>query len=70
MDFLADNDALGRIGILVGADDRHPPFEVANIIDAIATHVDQQQFVGLDGSYPYDDCLGIVHISHRNWKDM
>jgi hypothetical protein len=42
-DFLAGHDALDRIGVLFQADDRTPPFETANIIDAIATHVDQPQ---------------------------
>jgi hypothetical protein len=44
-DFLAGHDALDRIGVLFQADDRTPPFETANSIDAIATHVDQLQVV-------------------------
>lgn len=42
-DFLAGHDTLDRIGVLFQADDRTPPFETANIIDAIADHVDQRQ---------------------------
>jgi hypothetical protein len=44
-DFLAGQDALDRIGVLFQADDRTPPFETANRIDAIADHVDQPQIL-------------------------
>ena len=44
-DFLAGHDALDRIGVLFQANDRTAPFETANIIDAIADHVDQRQVV-------------------------
>ena len=44
-DFLAGHDALDRIGVLFQANDRTPPFETANIVDAIADHADQQQVV-------------------------
>ena len=44
-DFLAGQDALDRVGVLFQADDRMPPFETANCIDAIAVHVDQAQVV-------------------------
>lgn len=47
-DFLAGHNALDRIGVLFGVDDRIPPFETANVIDAIAEHVDQQQVVEQD----------------------
>jgi len=47
-DFLAGHDALSRIGVLFQADDRTPPFETANIIDAIAGHVDQPHVIGSD----------------------
>jgi hypothetical protein len=39
------HDALDRIGVLFQANDRTPPFETANIVDAIADHADQQQVV-------------------------
>lgn len=42
-DFLADYAALERIGILFQVDDRAPPFETANVIDALADHVDQRE---------------------------
>ena len=44
-DFLADHDALDRIGVLFQANDRTAPFETANIVDSIAGHVDQRQVV-------------------------
>lgn len=42
-DFLTSHSTLDRIGVLFQADDRTPPFETANIINAIAEHLDQQQ---------------------------
>lgn len=42
---LDDHDALDRVGVLFQPDDRTPPFETANIIDALATYVDQHQIV-------------------------
>jgi hypothetical protein len=42
-DFLAGHDAPVRIGVFFQPNDRTPPFETANIIDAIADHVDQRQ---------------------------
>jgi len=47
-DFLTDHDSLDRVGVLFQADDSTPPFETANIIDAIASHVEQQQVVERD----------------------
>ncbi len=44
-DFLADHDALNRIGVLFQANDQTPPYETGNIIDAITDHADQQQIV-------------------------
>jgi hypothetical protein len=44
-DFLAGHDALDRIRVLFQANDRRPPFETVNIIDAVADHVNQRQFV-------------------------
>ena len=42
-DFLTDHDALDRVGVLFQADDRTPPFETANIIDAVASHAEQHE---------------------------
>jgi len=46
-DFLT-GEALARVGVLFQPDDRTPPFETANIIDTIATHVEQQDIVDCD----------------------
>lgn len=46
-DFLA-GEPLDRIGVLFQPDDRTPPFETANVVDAIATHVDQQDVIDYD----------------------
>lgn len=54
-DFLGEHDATGRIGVLFQPDDRLPPFEVANIIDAVATHVDQNQVVAGGEAYHLTD---------------
>ena len=50
-DFLVHHDALSRIGVLFGEDDRLPPFETANIIDSIEDHVDEQDVVEHDGAF-------------------
>jgi hypothetical protein len=50
-DFLANHDALSRIGVLFSEDDRLPPSETANIIDSIESHVDQQDIVERDGAF-------------------
>lgn len=50
-DFLVDHEALDRIGVLYQADDRTPPFETANLVDAVATHVEQRQVVERDGPF-------------------
>jgi len=47
-DFLAGHDALDRIGVLFQPEDRTPPFETANVVDAIAAHVDQSTVVAHD----------------------
>lgn len=47
-DFLTGHDALGRTGVLFQPDDRTPPFETANIINAVADHVDQETVVEHD----------------------
>ena len=47
-DFLAHHDALGRLGVLFQPDDRTPPFETANRIDAVAEYVDQTTIVHSD----------------------
>lgn len=49
-DFLG-HEALNRIGVLFQPDDRTPPFETANIIDAISQHVSSEQLV--ESEYPF-----------------
>ena len=46
-DFLT-HEALDRIGVLFQPDDRTPPFETANVIDAVVDHVEQRQIVDSD----------------------
>lgn len=47
-DFLGGHEALDRIGVLFGRDDRMPPMKVASVVDAIASHMDHQQIVDHD----------------------
>lgn len=47
-DFLANHDTLDRIGVLFQPEDRTPPFETANRIDAVAEHVDQATIADTD----------------------
>lgn len=49
-DFL-DHDALERVGVLFQPDDRTPPFETANVIDAVSSHVDQQAIISHDEAF-------------------
>jgi hypothetical protein len=50
-DFLSKHEALDRIGVLFQPDDRTPPFETANVVDAVADHVDQQAIVEHDEAF-------------------
>ncbi len=50
-DFLVDQEALSKVGVLYQPDDRTAPFETANIIDAVDGYVDQQQIVEHDGAF-------------------
>jgi hypothetical protein len=50
-DFLGNYDALERIGVLFQPEDRTPPFETANVIDAIENHVEQRQIVETDDPF-------------------
>lgn len=47
-DFLAEYDALDRIGVLFQAADRTSPFETANVIDAVSEHLEQPAVVESD----------------------
>ena len=47
-DFLANHDALGRVGVLFQPDDRTSPFETTNRIDAVAEYVDQATVANTD----------------------
>jgi len=42
---LGTHDALDRIGVLFQPSDRTPPFETANIVDAVDDYINQQQIV-------------------------
>lgn len=55
-DFLVDHDALDRIGVLFQAEGRMPAFETANVINEIATQVDQNAIAAYDEPY---------HLSER-----
>ncbi len=50
-DFLLDRGMLSRVGVLYQPDDRTPPFETANIIDAINIHVSQAEIVEHDTAF-------------------
>ena len=50
-DFLAEHDALDRIGVLFLPDNRMSAFDTANALNEIATQVDQAAIVAHDEPY-------------------
>ncbi|PSQ03101.1 hypothetical protein BRC95_09855 [Halobacteriales archaeon QS_5_68_33] len=50
-DFLAEHDALNRIGVLFLPDNRMSAFDTANALNEVATQVDQAAIVAHDEPY-------------------
>jgi len=50
-DFLTEHDALGRIGILFQPDDRLPAFDTANVVNEVATQVEQDAVAAHEEPY-------------------
>lgn len=50
-DFLLNSGTLSRVGVLYQPDDRTPPFETANIINAIDRYVSQAEIAEYDAAF-------------------